>query len=171
MESKGETFKPDLESTLIRVIMYLFVLNAPFLGVYKALARGTLDAETYPFLAVGGVCLLASLHFCRRFFGIRFGWDEEYVFKRGVFRHTRIRWDEITKVYETGIAQEWTEGDMLFLRKKGTGKKLFVIRSKDKKIVLEFYKPMIAFRKTIAERLNLQVESQYNAVWDFIVNT
>ena len=82
----------------------------------------------------------------------------------------RLSNDEIKKIYETGIAQEWTEGDMLFLRKKGTGKKLFVVRSKEKKIVLEFYKPMVEFRKKIAARLNLEVGSQYNAAWDFIVN-
>lgn len=170
MRSDGESFRPDIESTILRVTMYLLVLNAPFLGLFKALALGTLEAEYQPFLGVGLACLAASLFIARRFSGIRFGWNEAGVFKQGIFRYTDIKWSEITKIYETGIAQEWTEGDMLFIRKKTTGKKLFVVQSKEKKIVLEFYRPMIGLKTRIAERLGLKVGNEYSAAWDFVVN-
>lgn len=170
METERESFKADIESTFLRVIMYLLVLNVPFLGLYKSLGAGTLESEHYPFLAAAFVCLVASIHFSRRFFGIRFGWNDEVVFKQGIFRYTEIEWREITKIYETGTGQEWTEGDMLFIRKKSAGKRLFVIQSPEKKIVLEFYRPMAVFRKKVAERLNLKVGNEFNAVWDYMVN-
>jgi hypothetical protein len=171
MEKNRETFKPDIDSTLIRVIIYLFVLNAPFIGVYLALIKGELKSGQIPFLMAGIVFLLISAYFCNRFFNIRFGYDEDGVFKQGVFKHTHIRWDEIQKIYETGAAQEWTESDMLFIRKRGKGKKLFMVKSKTKKIAYEFYVPMIGFRKVISSKLNLKVGDDYNALWDFIVNS
>lgn len=166
----GETYKPDIESTLLRCFMYLLILNAPFLGLYKAVATGTLESDLYPFVAAGAVALFTSLFFCQRFLGIRYGWNGTHVFKQGVFKYTEIRWEEIRKLYETGIAQEWTESDMLFIRKKDTGKRVFVIESADKKIVLEFYLPMVGFKKKIADRLGLKIRDEYNLVWDFIVN-
>lgn len=116
------------------------------------------------------LCLGISLYFSNRFFSIRFGWDENGVFKQGVFKHTHILWTEIRKIYETGAAQEWSEGDMLFMKGKNSGKKVFVVESADKKIVLEFYRPMVEFKKAIAERLNLKIGDNYNAVWNFILN-
>jgi hypothetical protein len=114
---------------------------------------------------------LISLLFSRRFFLIRFGWNEEGVFKQGIFKYTHIRWGEITKIYETGVAQEWTESDMLFIRKRGKGKKLFMIKSEDKKIAFEFYTSMVGFKKSVANKLNLGIGDDYNAIWDFIVNS
>jgi hypothetical protein len=170
LDSLEKEFKPDLDATLIRVIMYVFVLNVPFLGVYKNVVIGNLDSEQAPFLIVGIILFLISLYFSHRFFQIRFGWNEEGVFKQGVFKYTHIRWGEIIKIYETGAAQEWTESDMLFIRKRGKGKKLFMIKSKDKKIAFEFYTTMVGFKKSIANKLNLGIGDDYNAFWDFIVN-
>ncbi len=170
MDREGEEFKPDLASTLIRVIMYVFFLNAPFLGTYMHALEGESSYKDFPILLVGFLILGISLFFANRFFGIRFGWNSEGVYKRGVFRYTQIPWPEIERIYETGVAQEWTESDMLFFRRRAKGKKVFVVRSKDKRIVLEFYTTMIGFRKTIAARLNLEVGDDYNSLWDFIVN-
>lgn len=171
MEKNRETFKPDIDSTWIRVIVYLFVLNAPFLGVYLKLVKGDMEFGQSPFVLTGTVFLLISVYFCKRFFDIRFGYDEDGVFKQGVFRHTHIGWNEIERIYETGVAQEWTESDMLFIRKRGKGKKLFMVESKSKKIAYEFYVPMIGFKKVILAKLNLKVGDDYNALWDFVVNS
>ena len=170
VEKEGEEFKPDIDSTLIRVIMYLFVLNAPFVGVYKNTLTGNFDPDQIIFLGIGIVFLLVSLHFTKRFFGIRFGWDEHGVYKQGVFKYTHIEWGQIEKIFETGVAQQWTESDMLFLRKRGKGKKLFVVKSKTKLIPFEFYTSLPGFKKKIASKLNLEIGDNYNALWDFVVN-
>jgi hypothetical protein len=170
VDRNGQEFKPDIDSTLIRIIMYVFVINAPFLGVYKSLLSGQFESGQTAFLFVGICFFLVSIYFSNRFFCIRFGWDEDGVYKQGVFGYTHIRWDEIQKIYETGVAQEWTESDMLFIRKRAKGKKLFMIKSKDKKIAYEFYTSMVEFKKVIATKLNLEVGDNYSALWDFIVN-
>lgn len=169
-KTHGETHKPDWDATLLRCLLYLLVLNGPFLGLYKAAATGVLQPDQYPFLAAGLVSLAVSVFFCRRFIGIRYGWNETHVFKQGVFKYTEIPWGEIRRIYETGIAQEWTEGDMLFVRSKQSGKRVFVIKSADRKIALEFYHPMVGFKRRLADRLGLKIGDEYSLAWDFIVN-
>jgi hypothetical protein len=45
-----------------------------------------------------------------------------------------------------------------------------MVKSRDKKIAFEFYTAMVEFRMTIAKKLNLKVEDDFNALWDYIVN-
>lgn len=59
---------------------------------------------------------------------------------------------------------------MLCMRNKNSGKKVFVIQLDGKKIVLEFYRPMVEFKKAIAERLKPKIGDDYNAVRDFLLN-
>ena len=171
MEASEHTLKPDLEATLVRIIIYLAVLNLPFCGVYKQAALGNWGGDQPIFLAVALLFLAASLAFCYLFQRIRFGWNAQGVYKQGMFWRTDIAWDEIVKIYDTGSAQEWTEGDLLFMKYRSKGKRVFVIQSCDKKIVLEIYRSVIDFKLSLSRKFNLAVGDQYNVLWDFLVNS
>lgn len=162
--------KPDWETTLLRQGIYLAVLNLPFMGLYKAAFSGELEPG-YTGVVIAGVgCLCLSLVFCYLFGRIRFGWNEEHVFKQGLFRRTEIGWKEIRKIYETGEAQGWTESDITFIKPKVIGKRLFVIEGTGDRIVLDNYSQVIDLKKEIVRRLNLKIEDQYNFAYDWIVN-
>lgn len=161
--------KPDWETTLLRMGIYLGVLNLPFLGLYKNALIGTLEPDSHGLIAVGLACLSISIYSCYLFNRIRFGWSEDFVFKQGLFRRTEIKWADIRKIYETGDLQGWTESDLTFIKPKMKGKRLFVIEGEKAKIVLDNYSKVMDLKNEIIGRLGLKIGDKYNFAYDWII--
>jgi hypothetical protein len=168
MSADRKELKPDWEPIYLRAGAFFLILNFPFLGLYKKVGSGVFEAGDSTLLLVAFLCLTLSLYLGYLLLRIRFGWDENGVYKQGMFKRTEIGWNEIEKIYDTGTLEGWTETDLLALKR--SGKRIFIIKAGPKRIVLDHYASVAEMKKHLSQRLGLKIRDEYDFKWDFLVN-
>jgi hypothetical protein len=168
MPADRKELKPDWEPIYLRTGAFLLILNFPFLGLYKKVGSGGFEAGDSTLLLVAFLCLAISLYIGYLLLRIRFGWDENGVYKQGMFKRTDIGWNEIEKIYDTGTLEGWTETDLLALKR--SGKRIFIIKTGPKRIILDHYASVGEMKKHLSQRLGLKIRDEYDFKWDFLLN-
>jgi hypothetical protein len=168
MDTDSANFRPDWEPIVLRAAGFFAIFNLPFLGVYRKLFSGDFHLNDIPVLCVALAFLGLSIFTAYLFKRIRFGWNQQGVFKQGMFKKTEISWTQIEKIYDTGEIEGWTECDLLAIRK--TGRRIFIIKSSQSRIVLDQYADVLEMKRNLAQRLNLMITDEYKFKWDLLVN-